>query len=78
MATIEELQADRATLMAKRAALLAGELVKEVWRDGRRLIFGAPNLADFDKAIAAIDTEIAGLTNEAAGRPRRRAITLSF
>jgi len=76
--TIEELQADRAAIVASRLRFLNGESVKEVGRAGRKLVMNAVSLKDFDDAIAAIDRDIAALTAAADGTRRRRAFTLSF
>lgn len=76
MATIEELTADRAALAAARATFLSGGQVKVVQRDGRRMEMATTSLADFDTALARLDSEIAGLTST-TGR-RRRALSVSF
>lgn len=79
MATLAELQADRAAIVAARLSFLKGEIVKEVARDGRRLVHATPTrLSDFDEAIAAIDRDIAALTYTADGTRRRRALSVGF
>lgn len=76
--TVEQLEADRAAIAAARLKFLKGEAVKEVARDGRRLVMHGASLADFDSAIAAIDREIATLTAETSGVRRRRALSVNF
>jgi hypothetical protein len=78
LATIEQLQADRAVIAAARLKFLSGEGVKEISRDGRRLVMNTASLADFDAALRAIDDQVALLEVGTIGRRRRRAISLSF
>jgi hypothetical protein len=78
MATLTELQADRAAIYAARLSFLKGEMVKEVARDGRRLVRSNPSLRDLDAALTSIDLEIAKLTAATDGTRRRRAISVGF
>jgi hypothetical protein len=75
--TLEELQADRATIAAARLKFLSGEMVKEVARAGRKLVMQTASIGDFDAALVAIDDQIEAL---AAGstRPRFHALSVAF
>lgn len=74
--TIEDLQADRATIAAARLSFLRGTAVKEVMRDGRKLVMQTPSLASLDAALAELDRQI--LTRSGPTVRRRRALTLSY
>lgn len=76
--TIEEVQADRDAVYAARLSFLTTGAVKEVSRAGRRLVKASASLAEFDRALAALDAEIARLGCEADGTRRRRAFTLGY
>lgn len=78
MATKEELEADRAAIAAARLKFLSGEAVKEVARDGRRLVMQTASLSDFDAAIKSIDDQLAALLFIESGTRRRRALSVSF
>lgn len=79
MATREQLEADRETLRAARVSLLAGQTVREVSRDGRKLVFQTPTADGITAAIAALDADIAAL-DAAAGtaKPRYRGLSVDF
>lgn len=79
MATRDELEADRLALRAARVSLLTGAMVKEVSRDGRKLVYAAPTLANIDAALSDIETQLAGLDAAAGlGRPRFHALPVRF
>lgn len=59
MATIEEMQADLDALLAARQTRLLTGAVKEVSRDGRKLIYDNPSLADLNAAIDGLRRDIA-------------------
>lgn len=73
-----EIEADLVAARAARSALIAGERVREVWRDGRRLIFEGIKLFDVESMIASLEREYEAACNAAAGRPRRRPIALAW
>lgn len=75
---LEQLRLDRAAVYAAKLALLKGERVKEVAREGRRMVMDGANMAQVDAALAEIDRGIAALTAEAAGTRRRHAFRLRF
>lgn len=73
-----DIASDLAAARAARTALIAGERVEEVWRDGRRVIYAGIKLAELDKVIASLEREYEAAVNAAAGRPRRRPIGLAW
>lgn len=75
---LDRLQADLEALQSARITLLKGDAVKEVARDGRRLVKFQPSIPDINNAIALLEREIADLTATTNGTRRRRALTLSF
>ena len=79
MATREQLEADKETLRQARVALLAGTAVREVSRDGRKLVFQTPTSEGIAAAIADIDAQLASL-DVAAGTalPRYRGLSVGF
>lgn len=70
--------ADLATYRTARTALVKGERVRDVWRDGRRLVFSEITLAQIDAAITSLENEYEQAANVEAGRPRRRPIGLAW
>lgn len=78
MATVEELQADRAAIAAARLTFLTTGAVKQVTRSGRTLIMQTASLADFDAALARMDADIEALTAQTCGTRRRRALSVNF
>lgn len=76
--TLEQLQADWEAVYAAKLALLKGERVEEVARDGRRMVMADSKLGDIDGALAAIQREIDMLTAVSTGARRRRALSVSF
>jgi len=79
MATREELEAERATLRSARASLLSGQMVKEVWRDGRRLTYQGITVDQLNEAIADVDAQIAELGSaDRSSRPRFSALSVRF
>lgn len=73
-----EILAELTGFRAARAALIKGERVEDVWRDGRRMRFAGLSLADMNKAIAALESELEAALASEAGRPRRRPIGLAW
>lgn len=81
--TVEETEADRlrADIAALETALndlALGKRIEEVWRDGRRLIYGKVTVTALDALIERKRRQLAEAENVAAGRPRRRAIPLGW
>lgn len=75
---LDMLREDRQQIWDAIAAKARGDLIKEVWRDGRRLVNFDMSLADMRAVLDMFDAEIAR-REEVAGiseRPRRRAIGL--
>jgi gpW len=58
----------------KRHDIALGKSIKEVWRDGRRVIYEGMSLASIDAYIRQLESEIAMAENVAAGTPKRSAI----
>jgi len=78
LATLEELQADLAELRTARMSLAKGERVDEVWRDGRRLIFGTVTVQTLTELIAVYEQDIAKAEATASDRPARSAIGVRY
>lgn len=75
---IADIEADIADARAARAALVKGERVTEVWRDGRRLTFAGITMPQVNDLLDTLNRELGAAQAEAEGRPRRRAIGLSW
>ncbi|EQA97118.1 head-tail joining protein [Sphingobium sp. HDIP04] len=78
MADLTQLQTWLAEAEAARHLLAMGEQVVEVWRDGRRMTYSERNLSDLNDYISFLGNEIDRKTNEAAGRPRRSGIGVTY
>jgi hypothetical protein len=76
--TSTEIAVDLADYRAARSALVKGERLEDVWRDGRRMRFSRLSLADINSAIADLEREYAAATSTEAGRPARRPINLAY
>jgi hypothetical protein len=76
--TTDEILADITAFRAARAALVAGERVTEVWRDGRRVIYAGVSLKDIDAALTDLAREYESAGAVEADRPRRRPIGLAW
>jgi hypothetical protein len=63
---------------AARQALMAGERVTEVWRDGRRVVYAGITLDQLGRAILTLERELEAAKADEAGRSRRRAIRLGW
>ena len=72
---LETAQESLAALKAARQSRLVNGAVKQVRRGDRVLIYDNASAEEIDRAIDRIEQEIENLTNAAAGRPRRSAIT---
>lgn len=78
MATAAEIAADLVELRAARMALAKGERIKDVWRDGRRLVFSDTTIEQLNSLISVYENDLAAATAAEAGSPRRRAIQLGW
>lgn len=74
MASLAQLQTWLTEAEAARHALATGGQVTGVTRAGRAMRFAEMTLADLNAYIASLEQQIEAAENEAAGRPRRRAI----
>lgn len=73
-----DILADLAVYRAARTSLVSGERVRDVWRDGRRLVFSEIALAEVEQAIVNLEREYESAVAVAAGNPRRRPIRLAW
>lgn len=71
---LEELQADLVAVNVAIRKFIAGESVKEVWRDGRRIVRNNPSYRDLLNHRDLLKRDIQALQNVEAGLPRRSAI----
>lgn len=78
MAKPDDIRADIDAVRAQRLALVNGERVKEVWRDGRRLTFSEITLDGIAKVLTALNQELAEALADDDGTPRRRAIGIRY
>ncbi len=76
--TASDISADLVDFRAARSALIRGERVTEVWRDGRRMTMANVTLADIDRSIADLQREYECAVAGEAGSPRRRPIRLRY
>jgi len=77
--TREELEADILALRNARTSLLRGSTVKQVERNGRKLVMEMPKLSDLNNAIADLVRQLGEL--DQAGDPtlrRRRALSVGL
>ncbi|KPL67419.1 hypothetical protein SZ64_04445 [Erythrobacter sp. SG61-1L] len=72
--TTTEILADLADTRAARSALLKGERIEDVSRDGRRMRLATVSLEELDTAILNLEREYQEAVNAEAGKPRRSAI----
>jgi len=76
--TTTEILADLTAYRAARTAIVAGERVEEVWRNGRRVVYASITLAEVNSAIADLQLEFKQAEAVEAGKPRRAAIGTYF
>lgn len=77
--TVEDLQADLAKLKSARLSMLTGTGVKEVWRDGRRIVYNVASMADLDRAIRLYEDYILkAQVVTGASNGRFRALSVRF
>jgi hypothetical protein len=78
--SLRDLRADLISLRQARITALTGTQVKEVWRDGRRLVYNVASVNEISKAIHEYEDLIADAEASAAGtnRGRYRALGVRF
>jgi hypothetical protein len=74
----DNLRADIAALEKAQMDLASGKMVTEVWRSGRRLIYGKITISALQTLIDLKTRKLAEAEQVAAGKKRRRAITLGW
>jgi uncharacterized small protein (DUF1192 family) len=77
---ITRLQQEIAQAEAQRALVAQGRAVIDAWRDGRRVRYQVPTLAELEEHIRALKSELFEAQVEAGQNPapRRRAIGLGW
>ena len=79
MADLATLQSWLTEAEAARHALSTGQRIKEVWRDGRRVIFEGMSAGTLGSYIDGLNAAIAALNADTSGAlPRRRFIGTCF
>lgn len=73
-----DIAADLVAYRAARTALVAGERVTDVWRDGRRMSLAGMSLDEIERAITGLEREYNQAVTVEGGGCRRRAITLGW
>jgi hypothetical protein len=79
--TVDELTAELAALRTARTELLTNGGVKEVWRDGRKVVYNTASVKDLNDAIKDTEARLAAAEAAAAAscsRPRFRALKVGF
>lgn len=74
----DNLRADIAKLNQALMNLATGQTIKEVWRNGRRIIYGVVTAETITAMINLKQRALDGLIATESGRPRRRAISLGW
>lgn len=74
----DNLRADIAKLNEAMMNLALGKQIKEVWRNGRRIIYGVVTAETITAMINLKQRALDGLIATESGRPRRRAISLGW
>lgn len=75
---VERIQDELTAAYALRAAALAGDIITEVWRNGRRVRKQVPTLSEINAMIDRLNQELAAATASASGQARRRPIGLAW
>lgn len=73
-----DIATDLAAARAARSALIAGERVENVMRDGRRVGYAGVSLKEIEAAIATLEREYEAAVAVEAGSTRRRPINLAW
>ncbi len=76
--TSAEISAELTEFRTARAALVNGERVEDVSRDGRRVRYATMSLTEIDAAILRLEREYEAAVSSEASRPRRRPIGLAW
>lgn len=76
--TPAEVLTDLTAARAARTALMSGERVEDVWRDGRRMRLSTVSLKDLNEMIAQLENEYAEAVAVEAGSRKRSAIGIRF
>ncbi len=76
--TVANIEADLVVLRAARTKLASGEMVREVARDGRKLVKGIPTLTELTLLIERRERDLEAAQAVADGYSRRRAIPLGW
>lgn len=76
--TLDDLRADLAAVNAAIRKIVAGEMVKEVWRDGRRIVRENPSYDMLMRHKAELERKIEEEGNLADTGKRRRPIRLIY
>lgn len=75
---LSQLQADLVALKSARISLLTGGQIKEVWREGRRIVYNVASVGDINDAIAEYAELIAAATAPANTPRKFRALRVRF
>lgn len=73
-----EIAADLIDYRAARSALIKGERVEDVWRDGRRMSLATVTLKDINTAIEGLEREYDQAVAVEGGGQRRRPVGLAW
>jgi hypothetical protein len=77
--SLDDLKADLIRLRSARISMLTGGQVKEVWREGRRIVYNVASVADLDRAITLYEGLIAdAAAAEGTTKKRFRALSVRF
>lgn len=76
--TSAEILTDLTAYRAARSALVKGERVEDVWRDGRRMTLASVSLEDINAAISDLEREYEQAVAVESGKPSRRPIGLAW
>lgn len=76
--TTTEILEDLTAYRTARTALVVGERVEDVWRDGRRMRLASMSLSEINQAISDLQFEYSQAAAVEAGGSRRSAIGTYF
>lgn len=76
--TLEEAETRLSEARTALHALMMGERVVDVWRNGSRIRYSEANRADLQAYVTELERIVAELTRVEAGSPRRRPIALAY
>ena len=78
MATLAQLQTWLSEAESARHSIATGAGIVSLQKDGRAMRYTAQNIADLNAYIDRLERQIEAATADAAGRPRRSAISVHF